>query len=710
MQHPSFPVWRLPQRSPLGYVILSLAGLLVTAIILDHLFPLDLRRAREQSVLVVDAQDRLLHGFTTADGTWRLPLPVDAVDPLYLSMLKAYEDQRFDWHPGVDPLAMTRALWQWATHGRVVSGASTLTMQVARLLEPRPRTLTGKLLATLRALQLEWHYDKDAILSLYLRLAPYGGNLEGLRAASLAWLGKEPQRLTPAEAALLVVLPQAPSRLRPDRFPERAREAWDKVLGRMEELGILSPQQGLEARQETLSRQRQSMPFHAPHLARYLRATQAERVLHHTFIDGGLQQTLETLAIQQPLEPQSSLAILVVENRERRVIAYVGSADFFATQRAGQVDMVRSIRSPGSTLKPLVYGMGFEDLIIHPETLIEDIPTRFGDYSPTNFHNTYQGQISIREALQDSLNIPAVAVLEQVGPARFTARLREAGIVLHWPGAPTNPGLPLVLGGVGTTLADLVTLYASIACDGQVAPLRFSTADETRPQRRLLSPAASWYLSRILEAVPPPQPVITAAHIRQPRPVAYKTGTSYGFRDAWALGYDSAYTVGVWVGRPDGSPSPGHYGGNSAAPLLFRVFDLLPQPAMPATAIPEDVILADHAVLPERLKQFCTQRASAQTGVTTLSISFPVPGSTVELPVHVGRLDDLPLVASGGRRPLQWLVNGLPISSSPWRHNAFWTPDGEGFVRIAVIDTTGQMAHAEVRVKKEAEVGLDNSR
>jgi penicillin-binding protein 1C len=710
MRHLSFPARRLPRHRPLAYVILSLASLFATAIILDHLFPLDLHRAREQSVLVVDAQDRLLYGFTTADGSWRLPLGVDAVDPLYLNMLKAYEDQRFDWHPGVDPLAVTRALWQWATHGRVVSGASTLTMQVARLLELRPRTLTSKLLETLRALQLEWHYDKDEILSLYLRLAPYGGNLEGLRAASLAWLGKEPQRLTPAEAAFLVVLPQAPSRLRLDRFPERARTARDKVLGRMAELGVLSPQQELEARQETLPQQRQSMPFHAPHLARYLRATQAERVLHRTFIDSGLQQTLETLAAQQPLEPQSSLAILVVENQERRVIAYVGSADFFATQRAGQVDMIRSVRSPGSTLKPLVYGMGFEDLIIHPETLIEDIPTRFGDYSPTNFHNTYQGQISIREALQNSLNVPAVAVLEQVGPARFAARLREAGIVLHWPGAPLNPGLPLVLGGVGTTLADLVTLYAGIASDGQVAPLRFSPADKTKLQQRLLSPAASWYLSRILEAAPPPQPMVTAAHIRQPRPIAYKTGTSYGFRDAWALGYDRAYTVGVWVGRPDGSPSPGHYGGNSAAPLLFRVFDLLPQLAMPATTIPEGVILADHAILPERLKQFRTQRVSTQTGVATLSISFPVPGSTVELSIKAGRLGDLPLVAHGGRRPLRWLVNSLPVPSSPWRHGTFWTPDGEGFVRIAVIDATGQTANAEVRVKKGAEVGLDNRR
>jgi penicillin-binding protein 1C len=684
----------------LGYAILLLAALISLALVMDRLFPLDLRRARQPSVLVVDAQDRLLCGFTTADGAWRLPVAVNAVDPLYLKMLKAYEDQRFDRHPGVDPLAAARALWQWATHGRVVSGASTLTMQVARLLEPHPHTLTGKLLEMLRALQLEWHSNKDEILSLYLTLAPYGSNLEGLRAASLAWLGKEPQRLTPAEAALLVVLPQAPSRRRPDRFPEQAQAARNKVLARMEELGILSPCQVMEGCQEALPRQRHAMPFHAPHLARYLRTTRPERTLQRTFIDGDLQQTLENLASQQPLESQSSLAILVVENSGRRVIAYVGSADFFAAARAGQVDMVRAIRSPGSTLKPLVYGMGFEDLLIHPETLIEDIPTCFGDYSPSNFYPTYRGQISIREALQNSLNIPAVAVLEQVGPARFAARLREAGVSLHWPGAPANPGLPLVLGGVGTTLADLVALYASLASDGRMAPLRFSAADAAVTERRLLSPVATWYLRRILEEVPPPQPVVAAANIRQPRSIAYKTGTSYGFRDAWALGYDSAYTVGVWVGRPDGSPRPGRYGGNSAAPLLFRVFDLLPPTDPRPAVVPEGVILADQAALPERLKQWRTRSAPVPTGVTALSIRFPVPGATVELPVHAGRLGDLPLLASGGKRPLQWLVNGLPVPSSPRRYNTSWTPDGEGAVRITVVDAAGQTASAEVWIRQ----------
>ena len=393
-----------------GALVLMLG---ISVWMLDRLSPPSLARAQRTSPLVLDRQERILRGFTVDAGFWRLPARPEDVDPLYLRMLLAYEDQRFDQHPGIDPLATARALGQWLRHGRVVSGASTLTMQAARLLEPHARDLSGKLGEMLRALQLEWHYSKDEILSLYLTLAPYGGNLEGIRAASLAWLGKEPRHLTAAEAALLVVLPQAPSRLRPDRAPERARAARDKVLVRMEQLGILSAQQVAEARQDAIPTQRQPLPALVPHLAERVRAARPQATLLHTFIDRDLQRTLETLARQHQssLDAHGSIAILVVANATRQVLAYVGASDFFDPRRAGQIDMVQAIRSPGSTLKPLVYGLGFDDLLIHPDTLIDDVPTRFGDYSPSNFRNTYAGQVSVREALQQSLNIPAVAVL-----------------------------------------------------------------------------------------------------------------------------------------------------------------------------------------------------------------------------------------------------------------------------------------------------------
>ncbi|MCP5159620.1 MAG: penicillin-binding protein 1C [Gammaproteobacteria bacterium] len=666
---------------------------------LDRWLPPPVEPARQTSVQVLDAQDRLLRVFTTPPGVWRLPVQPTAVDPLYLNLLMAYEDRRFLHHPGVDPLAMVRALGQWLNHGWVVSGASTLTMQTARLLEPHRRDLLGKIGEMARALQLERRYTKDEILSFYLTLAPYGGNLEGVRAAALAWFGKEPARLTAAEAALLVVLPQAPSRLRPDRYPERARAARDKVLARMEQLGVLTPRQVAEAREEPVPTWRHPLPFLAPHLADRLRAVQPETMLHRTFIDRDLQRTLETLARQQhsALESHSSIALLVVANRDQRVLAYVGASDFFATRRAGQVDMIQAIRSPGSTLKPLVYGLGFDDLLIHPETLIEDVPTRFGDYTPTNFRNTYAGQLTVREALQQSLNIPAVAVLEQVGPARVAARLREVGLPLDWNRANPHPGLPLVLGGVGTTLEKLVTLYASFANGGSVAPLRFSLADPESVGQPLLSDTACWYLGEILRDAPVPQNIAPPSSTARPRFIAHKTGTSYGFRDAWALGFDADYTVGIWVGRPDGAPSPGHYGRNTAAPLLFRVFNLLPEPARRSPPPPPKALrVVNRRQLPERLRYFHTRPAVQNLDAPRLNITFPVTGTIVELPRHDGGLVELPLAATGGVRPLRWLVNGRLLPTDPWRRETFWQPDGEGQVRITVLDQSGQIASTQV--------------
>ena len=690
-----------------GFWLALLIVVIGAALALDRGWPPSIQRAQRTSTLVLDADDRILRAFTAAPGVWRLPVRPEAVDPLYLTMLFAYEDRRFASHFGVDPLAVGRALGQWLGHGRVVSGASTLTMQAARLLEPHPRDLSGKLGEMWRALQLERRYSKDDILSFYLTLAPYGGNLEGIRAAALAWFGKEPLHLTAAEAALLVVLPQAPSHLQPDRFPARARAARDKVLMRMGQLGVLTPAQVEEARQEPVPQRRHFLPFLAPHLAERLRTAQPNTLMPRSFIDRNLQQTLESLAHQQQsaLESASSIALLVVANHDRRVLAYVGASDFFDPRRAGQVDMTQAVRSPGSTLKPLVYGLGFDDLLIHPETLIEDVPTRFGDYSPGNFNHNYAGQVSVREALQQSLNIPAVAVLEQVGPARVAARLREVGLPLHWNTANPRPGLPLVLGGVGMTLEELVTLYAGIASGGRIVPLRFSPADPLESGHDLLSETACWYLNDILRDSPVPQDATPLGSAAQPRFIAHKTGTSYGFRDAWALGFDADYTVGVWVGRPDGTPSPGHYGRNTAAPLLLRVFDLLPKPQTPPAPPPASVLrVVNRAQLPERLRYFHTRPARETAMAPPLAIRFPVTDTTVELPTQDGRLAELPLTASGGIRPLRWLVNGRPLPVDPWRRDTFWLPDGEGLARITVLDQSGQSANAEVWISRSGKV------
>jgi penicillin-binding protein 1C len=693
------------------------AGLLVLALavaIFDRAAPPDLKPLTRTSTFVVDKDGKLLRAFTNRNGVWRLPATAGQVDPLYLRMLIAYEDRRFRKHHGIDPRALGRALWHAMRQGRIVSGASTLTMQTARLLEPRRRTLGGKLAEMARALQLEARLSKDEILAAYLTMSPYGGNIEGVRAASLAYLGKEPKRLTPAEAALLVILPQAPSTTRPDRHPQAARRARDKVLRTMARLGVLTARQLREALQSPVPRRRRAMPFDAPHLTRALAAGRSgatgqrgPRIIRTT-IDGGLQRALQRLVRHAAggLDAQATVAVLVVENATGRIRAYVGSSDFFDRRRAGQIDMIRAIRSPGSTLKPFVYGMGFDDRIIHPETIIADVPTRFDDYQPENFRRVYHGEVTVREALQQSFNVPAVVVLNGVGPVRLASRLRQAGARLAFDRRRPKPGLPLALGGVGLSLRDLVGLYAGLANGGRVTPLsvRADAAAAPSEGRRIVSAAAAWQLARILEGAPPPADFVAAANTRSRRRIAYKTGTSYGFRDAWAIGYDGSYTIGVWVGRPDGTPSPGRYGRKTAAPILFRAFGLLPvgDGPMPGRA-PAGVVLAGPGALPPHLQRYgkAARRGGLLTATRPLTIAFPPDGAVVELKRGGANTayERLPLAAEGGRKPLKWLVNGRPIASHPYRRQARWAPDGEGFVKITVIDADGRVASATSRLK-----------
>ncbi len=681
----------------------TLAILALAALVADRLLPPDTSRLADSSTLVLDSRGELLRAFTTRSGAWRLPARTGDVDPLYLEMLLAYEDQRFRAHPGVDPLAALRAAGQLMAHRRIVSGASTLTMQAARLLEPRPRTVVAKLAEAARALQLETRHDKDEILSIYLTLAPFGGNLEGVRAASLAWFGKEPAHLAPSEAALLVALPQSPTKLRPDRYPDRAKRARDKVLGVMQRRGVLSAEQVAEAMADPVPEVRREMPFRAPHLARFLAG--GKPALYRTTLDGELQDTLERLArlARAGLDPNASLAILVVDNESRDILAWVGSADFFDDDRSGQIDMVRAIRSPGSTLKPFIYAMALDDLLIHPETIVTDAPTRFGDYRPENFLRLYMGEVTVREALQHSLNVPAVAVLEGVGPRRVDARLRAAGVGLRY-GGGGSPGLPLALGGVGVSLYDLVTLYAGLAEGGLAKPLRIARGDDAiAPGVPLFGEAAAWYIARILEAAPPPDGFVDPGNSRDNRRIAFKTGTSYGYRDAWALGYDGAHTVGVWVGRPDGAPSPDRFGRATAAPVLYRVFGLLPDGGKAMPRRPAGVIVAGNAGLPPALRRFGTgldvPPGIARALRPKLAIVFPPDGAMIDLTRDGADYMSLPMVAEGGARPLRWLVNGRVVEAPPHRRRADWRPDGEGFVAITVIDAQGRTATSEVLLR-----------
>ncbi|MDU7556348.1 MAG: peptidoglycan glycosyltransferase PbpC [Pseudomonas sp.] len=556
-------------------VLWSTCGLLLAVAVLwlaDRLWPLPL--PKDDLARVVLAEDGTpLWRFADANGVWRYPVQTDEVSPYYLEALLTYEDRWFYQHPGVNPLALGRAAWQNLSGGRVLSGGSTLSMQVARLLDPHERTLPGKLRQLWRTAQLEWHLSKAEILNLYLNRAPFGGTLQGVAAASWAYLGKSPQQLTRSEAALLAVLPQAPSRLRPDRHPERAQVARDKVLRRLAEYQVWPQGAVDEALEEPLLLAPRLEPSLAPLLARRLNRPHSPPLIRTT-LDANRQRRLEDLLLgwRARLPEHTSAAILVVETDTMAVRAYLGSVDINDARRFGHVDMISALRSPGSTLKPFLYGMAMDAGLIHSESLLQDVPRRYGDYRPGNFSMGFSGPVSASSALALSLNLPAVQLLEAYGPKRFAADLRNGGVPLSLP-ALAEPNLALILGGAGSRLEDLVSGYSALARGGKSANLRLQPQDEL-VERRMLSPGSAWIIRRILSGQARPDRDPTAELVQRPS-LAWKTGTSYGFRDALAIGVGPRYLIGVWIGRPDGTPVPGQFGLASAAPLMLQVHDVL---------------------------------------------------------------------------------------------------------------------------------------
>jgi len=575
-------------RRCLAWLRWGAVAMLLAILLLDLAFPPPRPAANAGGATVVTAADGTpLRAFADDGGVWRYPATPESVSPLYLEALLGYEDRWFYRHPGINPLALLRAAGQWLRSGGVVSGGSTLTMQVARILDGRDtRSLGGKLRQMARALQLEARLSKRQILQLYLERAPFGGTIEGVEAASWAYLGKPASRLSHAEAALLAVLPQAPSRLRPDRHPQAARAARDKVLARMRALGDWSAQDVADARIEPVVARSLHVPVHAALLAQRLRQAQpgAQRIA--TTLDADLQRALEerVTAYFAALPPRTSAALLVVDNASMQARAYVGSVEFGDRDRLGHVDMVRAWRSPGSTLKPFLYGMALDDGLIHSESLLVDAPQDFGGYRPGNFGEAFNGPVGAATALRLSLNVPAVDLLDRVGPARFAARLDHAGIPLRFPRG-ARPNLALILGGTGVRLEDLVGAFAAFQRGGAAAQVRYTPGQPLR-ERRVLSPGAAWIVREVLQANPRPGQARAVFDTGARPPVAWKTGTSYGFRDAWAIGGTRRYTVGVWVGRPDGTPLPGQYGAITALPLLFETIDSLPRAPGDADPLP----------------------------------------------------------------------------------------------------------------------------
>lgn len=625
----------------------------------------------ETSVEMQDRDGTLLRAFAVEDGRIRLTVTPGSVDSTLTDMLIAYEDKRFYRHNGVDGLAMLRAVAQAAFHGRVVSGGSTLTMQTARLLE---NSGTGSLRGKLRQMRLAWALERNLskadILHLYLQHAPYGGRFEGVRSASHVWFGKEPNRLSPSEAALLVALPQSPESRRPDRHPDAARIARDRVLERVGAAQVVSD----------VPRSMRPLPRLAPHLADSLRAQQPSQTRFVTTLHAPLQKKMETLARMHVADQAAgvSVALMVVDHHDGSVLARVG-APFYSDARGalGFVDMTRAKRSPGSTLKPLIYGLGFDRGLAHPNTVFADRPTQFGRYAPQNFDGRFRGDVTARTALAQSLNIPPVALTEALGPQRLMASLRALGAEPELPGG--KPGLAIALGGVGLSLEDLAKVYAGLAQLGKAVSISDQRSVEARAGQ-VIAPRAAWQVGDILRGIAPPAGAQGG--------LAYKTGTSYGHRDAWALGYDGRHVIGVWIGRPDGTPVPGAFGADHAAPLLFEAFGRLKPALDPPPPPPPDTLIVTTADLPAPLRRFGPAKADA-------------PGPSVRFPPDGAVLEDADTMVKveGGHLPLTVLLNGAPVLYGQRQRTLTVDLTSPGFSDIAVIDASGRSVRVAVELR-----------
>jgi penicillin-binding protein 1C len=650
-----------------------------------------LARFEALSPLVLAADGQVLREYLATDDKWRLRTGAGDVPPQFLRLLIRHEDRRFYSHSGVDWCAVARATFQLLRHRRVASGASTLTMQAARLLAPGSRGLAAKAWQLVSALQLERRLPKAKILEIYLTLAPFGANIEGVRSASLHYFGKEPRDLQLQESALLIAMLQAPERRRPDRHPLAAIEARDLVLKlAFASDGGANPPELKGSRVELAG----GRPFSAPHLADRLRRHAPNAATLSTNIELILQQRIEQVVGEGALEwsPDMTAAALVIRNADAAAVGYVGSIGFFDSTRSGQVDNVRAVRSPGSTLKPMIYGLGFEALIIHPSTIIADRPVLLEDYAPQNFDEGYQGDLTVREALIKSINTTAVVVLSRLTPLVLVTRLRNADIPLRVDDVDVSAGLSIGLGGAGITLEDLTRLYAGIANRGVVRPLRLRRTDAILGGKRLLTSAAAWALADILADVPPPAGFARRHAMDGGRRIAYKTGTSHAFRDAWAVGFDGLHTVGVWLGRANGAPTANAMGASAAAPVLFRIFDLLPVPEHDvAHDRPANSILTQSTQIPDRLRAFATQGTGGERHA--LRILFPRKDALVS----TQDAGFVPLVADGGSPPYFWFVDGRPLADDAQRVR--WQPDRPGVVNAVVFDSSGNEASVQFWTK-----------
>ena len=636
---------RHPLFGRLMPVMLSFLLIVTLFMVANWCFPLPKARLHPPvSQIVLDRNGEWLRAFLADDGMWRFShqsqqifnesvpsltenshhetnATPDTYSPLLHQAILTSEDRWFYYHYGINPISIATALYDNLKAGEVVRGGSTITMQLARLMEPKARNIPNKCIEMFRAFQLEHAYSKSEILTFYFNMLPYGGNIVGTAAASRFYFNKPQHTLSLGEAALLAAIPNAPERLRPDRFPENARKAREKVLNRLLARRQISEQQWQEAIQEPIPHKRYPLPFKAPHLSRLLikenrkkfgvrnpshslikenrkkfgvrnpshSRTQDGRI--HTTIDAKVQDTAARLlneylvdAARKPSlrgsHSTSTGAIIVMDTQNRHILAMVGSHDFFDRKALGQINGTLAPRSPGSALKPFVYALAMEEGLITPETLLFDVPVTHADYTPVNYDGKYNGYVTARQALARSLNVPAVNLNARLKNRTLHAFLKQAGISTLAPAQ--KYGLSMVLGGCEVNLLELTTLYAGLANMGEFGPYQLTKPHQPKTEnhsKRLLRQETSFIITEMLTNSQLPtntvkNPEAFERTMNLPK-IAWKTGTSYGHRDAWCIGYSPTFTIGVWLGNFDGKGTPLLSGTDAATPILFALFTAL---------------------------------------------------------------------------------------------------------------------------------------
>ncbi len=558
--------------------LLSIFSIFFLFFLLDLLFPFRAKIDYSQQILADD--NTLIHAFLSKDDKWRMKITKEEISPEFLKTILWKEDKWFRWHPGVNPMAIVRATWQNLTHQKRVSGASTITMQCVRMLEPRERTFKSKIIEMFRAFQLEVHCTKNEILELYLNLLPYGGNIEGIKSAAYLYFGQAPEALSPAQAVTLAIIPNNPHNLRLGIHNKRIVDERNAWLKRLEKEKIFSKDELIDAQLEPLDAYRREAPKEAAHFAVRMRHTFPEKPLIQSFINRKYQDNVQNIVRSEVNRYRSfgitNAAVLVVDNRTNAIVAYLGSAGFDEDLFQGQVDGVISLRSPGSALKPFVYALAIDKGLVTPKTIILDIPQNFGGYRPQNYDELFRGKLPVDHALELSLNIPAVSLTNQLSANFVNERLGKLGF--RWIARNKQKlGLSVVLGGCGVTLAEITQAYSCFAHEGVSLPLQWVKSEHKQKilPDTAFSQGTAWMITEILTNLKRPDlPENFDNSIHMPH-IAWKTGTSYGRRDAWSIGYNKDYTVGVWVGNFSGIGIPELNGSDFATPILFKIFNIL---------------------------------------------------------------------------------------------------------------------------------------